>query len=107
MNRTYSIFRGGEFLGLSCVPEGVEPTVADGCTAVEGDHTPPPRAPDEAERLRNLRSHLLADSDWVISRAYEQGVPVPPAWVAYRQALRDLPTLPGWPDVAIPQPPVN
>lgn len=41
--------------------------------------------------LRQERNRRLAETDWVVARAYERGEPVPPAWAAYRQALRDLP----------------
>lgn len=36
------------------------------------------------------RSRLLAESDWVVTRASEGGTPVPTPWVSYRQALRDV-----------------
>lgn len=48
--------------------------------------------------LRKDRNQRLADSDWVVSRAYETGTPVPQVWVTYRQALRDVPQQPGFPD---------
>ncbi|GAA6745337.1 phage tail assembly chaperone [Thermus brockianus] len=41
--------------------------------------------------LRAERDHRLAETDWIVARAYERGEPVPEAWAAYRQALRDLP----------------
>ena len=41
--------------------------------------------------LRAERDRRLAETDWVVARAYERGEPVPEAWAAYRQALRDLP----------------
>ena len=41
--------------------------------------------------LRAERDRRLAASDWIVARAYERGEPVPEAWAAYRQALRDLP----------------
>ena len=41
--------------------------------------------------LRAERNRRLAETDWVAARAYERGEPVPEAWAAYRQALRDLP----------------
>jgi hypothetical protein len=41
--------------------------------------------------LRAKRDRRLAETDWVVARAYERGEPVPEAWAAYRQALRDLP----------------
>lgn len=40
--------------------------------------------------IRRQRDALLAESDWMVARAFETGQPVPPEWVAYRQALRDI-----------------
>lgn len=49
-----------------------------------------------AEAKRNA---LLAETDWYVIRASEpDGKPVPDEVLAYRQALRDLDTLPGWPE---------
>ena len=52
----------------------------------------------QADRLREAwaafraeRDRRLAETDWMVARAYERGEPVPEAWAAYRQALRDLP----------------
>jgi hypothetical protein len=45
-----------------------------------------------------LRNSLLQGSDVAVLRAYESGVPVSAEWVAYRQALRDIPQQPGFPD---------
>ena len=41
--------------------------------------------------FRAERDRRLAETDWVVAKAYERGEPVPEAWAAYRQALRDLP----------------
>jgi hypothetical protein len=41
--------------------------------------------------FRAERDRRLAETDWIVVRAYERGEPVPEAWAAYRQALRDLP----------------
>ena len=41
--------------------------------------------------LRAERDRRMAKTDWIVARAYERGEPVPEAWAAYRQALRDLP----------------
>jgi hypothetical protein len=41
--------------------------------------------------FRAERGRRLAETDWIVARAYERGEPVPEAWAAYRQALRDLP----------------
>lgn len=57
-------------------------------------------------RARARRDELLAASDWVITRAFETGGPVPPAWANYRAALRDLPAQPGFPGaISWPIPP--
>ena len=47
--------------------------------------------------LRKERTRRLAECDWVTLRAVSTGAPVPDDWVAYMQALRDLP------DVSTPQ----
>ena len=41
--------------------------------------------------LRRERDRLLNESDWIVTRSVEQGVPIPTAWAEYRQTLRDLP----------------
>lgn len=41
-------------------------------------------------KARQQRNRLLSASDWVNLRASEQGEPVPPEWLTYRQALRDI-----------------
>ena len=41
--------------------------------------------------LRIERDRLLATTDWVSARSVDSGTPVSQEWVAYRQALRDLP----------------
>lgn len=47
--------------------------------------------------VRAQRDRLLAESDWVIIKATETGQPVPPEWLAYRQALRDITKQEGFP----------
>lgn len=37
-----------------------------------------------------LAAHLLTMSDSVVMRLYEESIPVPPEWVAYRKALRAI-----------------
>lgn len=41
--------------------------------------------------LRAERDRRLAKTDWIVSRAYERGEPIPEVWAVYRQALRDIP----------------
>lgn len=50
-----------------------------------------------AQSMRHRRDALLAASDWVSLRAGETGNPVPDKWLAYRSALRDLPSQAAWP----------
>ena len=42
------------------------------------------------QELRDARSMFLRDTDWVITKSLETGVPIPQAWQEYRQALRDI-----------------
>lgn len=54
-----------------------------------------PRPPEQVHaqawtEVRTKRDKLLAQCDWVVLRATEQGEPVPSAWLSYRQALRDI-----------------
>lgn len=46
---------------------------------------------DDADQLRICRDGLLNGSDWIITRANEEGTEVPNEWKTYRQSLRDLP----------------
>lgn len=48
---------------------------------------------------RSKRGSLLADCDWVVVKALEEGDTVPAAWVTYRQGLRDMPEHTEWPRV--------
>jgi hypothetical protein len=78
-------------------------------TAVGGTYdgvtfTPPPAPAPTEEEIRARRDTLLAESDWVVTKAIEQnaqdglGVQIPVVWLDYRQALRDIPQQPGFPD---------
>ena len=42
------------------------------------------------QEVRIERNHLLTDTDWVVARASETGIPIPDDWKTYRQALRDI-----------------
>ena len=42
--------------------------------------------------LREKRDELLAETDWVVTKASETGVAESDAWKTYRQSLRDLPS---------------
>lgn len=54
--------------------------------------------------IREERNLLLAECDYMIIKAFEAGTTLSDEWIAYRQALRDLPSTsdtPGgivWPD---------
>lgn len=70
-------------------------------------YTPPaPVVMWDGPTARAERDRLLADCDWVVTRAFETTTPVPPPWAAYRAALRNLPQQPGFPDaITWPVPP--
>ena len=46
---------------------------------------------EEWKRIRKERTRLLAETDWVVIKARENGGTVPAAWKTYRVALRDIP----------------
>ena len=50
-----------------------------------------------ANAARTERDARLAACDWITVRALELAEPAPPDWLAYRQALRDVPDQPGFP----------
>ena len=41
--------------------------------------------------VRNQRDRLLSETDFIVLKSYEAGVPVPEEHVIYRQELRDIP----------------
>ena len=43
--------------------------------------------------LREERNRRLAECDWVVTKNAEYGYNIPKEWRAYRQALRDLPSI--------------
>jgi hypothetical protein len=47
---------------------------------------------EEWKQIRKQRTRLLAESDWVVIKARENGGQVPTAWKTYRVALRDVPS---------------
>ena len=47
---------------------------------------------EEWKRIREKRTILLAETDWVVIKARENGGTVPAAWKTYRVALRDVPS---------------
>ncbi len=46
----------------------------------------------EWKRIRTERNRLLAETDWVVIKARENGGQVSTAWKTYRVALRDIPS---------------
>jgi hypothetical protein len=47
---------------------------------------------EEWKRIRTQRNKLLAETDWVVIKARENGGTVPAKWKTYRVALRDVPS---------------
>ena len=56
-------------------------------------------------RVRAERDALLAQTDWRVIQAHEYGVPLAPAWAAYRQALRDITDQPDLQNIQWPKTP--
>ena len=46
---------------------------------------------DWTKSLRKWRNIYIEDSDWIVAKSLEAGVPVPDEWKTYRQSLRDIP----------------
>lgn len=59
-------------------------------TALQNQIQPPPTNEDLIAWVREARNGLLRESDIIVLKSYEEGVPVPASWVNYRQQLRDL-----------------
>lgn len=60
----------------------------------------------QAVDMRRERNFRLSQTDWVVTKALETGTPVPTEWQVYRQALRDISDLPGFPwDFSWPEQP--
>ena len=51
------------------------------------------------DAYRHRRDSLLSQSDWVVTKALEEGVAIPSDWKTYRQTLRDLTTHKNFPDL--------
>jgi len=47
---------------------------------------------EEWKQIRRERTRLLAETDWVVIKARENGGQVPAAWKTYRVALRNIPS---------------
>ncbi len=51
------------------------------------------KANEPFKLLREERNRRLAECDWVVTKYAEYGYNIPKEWRAYRQALRDLPSI--------------
>lgn len=54
-----------------------------------------------ADAARGERDRRIAATDWRLLKALEAGEALSAEWVAYRQALRDVPDQQGFPDEVI------
>lgn len=52
---------------------------------------------EQAKSVRSQRDSKLAECDWRVIKALESNTPQDFDWAAYRQALRDITTQPGFP----------
>ena len=51
------------------------------------------KAEEPFKLLRQERNRRLAECDWIVTKNAEYGYNIPKEWRAYRQALRDLPSI--------------
>ena len=51
------------------------------------------KAEEPFRLLRKERNRRLAECDWIVTKNAEYGYNIPKEWRAYRQALRDLPSI--------------
>ena len=77
---------GNDYSGLTWLGSGSAPTDAEITTELNRLN-----AAEPVRLLREKRDELLAETDWVVTKATETGVAVSDTWKTYRQALRDLP----------------
>ena len=64
------------------------------------DATDNPTNEELATTNRFVRNGLLADCDWVVTKALESGGSVPSAWATYRTSLRNITSHSSWPNLA-------
>jgi len=103
-----SLFREHNRATQKLVP--CEPVVENGFAYVVdvADKTAEEIAADVASKsaqVRAARDRALEACDWRAIRATETGVAMDQEWANYRQALRDLPSNPSFPDVELPHDP--
>lgn len=51
----------------------------------------------QATAIRSTRDKRLAETDWLVIKAFETNTNIPAVWEIYRQALRDVPEQAGFP----------
>ena len=62
---------------------------------------------DRAALIREKRTSLLSDCDWIVMKSFEQSqvesveMKIPLAWLEYRQSLRDITDQAGFPHEVI------
>jgi hypothetical protein len=103
-----SLFREHNRATQKLVP--CDPVVENGFAFIVSvaDKTAEEIAADVASKsaqVRAARDRALEACDWRVIRAAETGVAMDQEWATYRQALRDLPSAEGFPDVSLPHDP--
>lgn len=52
---------------------------------------------DASSNCRVIRDKFLGETDWVVTKSFETGSPIPEEYLHYRRELRDLPSYANWP----------
>ena len=78
---------GEDYSGFTWLDSGTAPTESE----IDAEVTRLTNA-EPTRLLRVERDKKLTNSDWVVTKATEEGTSIPSAWKTYRQGLRDLPS---------------
>ena len=83
------VCRGDTYAGLEWLDETQTKPTEDELNAKVAEL----EAAEPFRLLREERNKRLAECDWIVTKYAEYGYNIPKEWRAYRQALRDLPSI--------------
>ena len=83
------VCRGDTYAGLEWLDETQTKPTEDELNAKVAEL----EAAEPFRLLREERNKRLTECDWIVTKNAEYGYNIPKEWRAYRQALRDLPSI--------------
>lgn len=100
----FAVIENGKVTNVVVSETALEPHWLQSDVAAIGDDyingqfiTPAADTSIEAAAVRQQRDILLSGTDWRVCKAAEVGSALDPAWIIYRQALREVPQQAGFP----------